>query len=75
MLLNVARSVPYFVFGLYRIIFLFSFVLLAACLLGICRCGRMYYHLWREAHCVAHRRRAALRKYLAHVYARLLEHH
>ena len=37
----------------------------------ICRCGRMYYHLWKEALCVAHRRRAALRKYLRHVYSRL----
>ena len=36
----------------------------------ICRCGKMYYHLWKEAHCVAFRRRAALRKYLRHVYSR-----
>ena len=37
----------------------------------ICGCGRMYYHLWREAFCLGRRQRAALRRYMFHVYARL----
>ena len=35
----------------------------------ICGCGRMYRHLWSEALILAHRQRAALRKYLFRVYA------
>ena len=37
----------------------------------ICGCGRMYRHLWFEAVCLAHRQRAALRRYLFQVYARM----
>ena len=37
----------------------------------ICGCGRMYYHLWREAFCLGRRQRAAWRRYMFHVYARL----
>ena len=37
----------------------------------ICGCGRMYYHLWREALFLAHKQRAALRTYLFQVYARM----
>ena len=37
----------------------------------ICGCGRMYHHLWFEALCLALRQRAALRRYLFQVYARM----
>ena len=37
----------------------------------VCGCGRMYYHLWREALFLAHKQRAALRTYLFQVYARM----
>ena len=37
----------------------------------ICGCQKMYSCLWREALCLAHRRRAALRRYMFRVYARL----
>ena len=36
----------------------------------VCGCGRMYHHLWFEALILAHRQRAALRRYLVQVYAR-----
>ena len=37
----------------------------------ICGCGGIYDHLWREALFLAHRQRAALRRYLFQVYARM----
>ena len=36
---------------------------------SVCGCGRMYHHLWFEALSLAHRQRAALRRYIFRVYA------